>query len=298
MNRWLREIRPIPIVLIAVGCLFVLKTIGLIFDGGYTLGQHLGSTGTLVVTTVPLSSTPQLRSPATALEMPSASGDSRRSWMGEMFNYPDVTGSVGAKPKEPAKDAPKEAAKDSAKDSAKDGDGAKAAQALPGAMPDGRSVPVEAARLPSAAERALLERLQEKRQALEERARELDMRESLVKAAEKKLETETAAQKAEEAKGGAGSAAQAADDARFKGVVTMYEAMKPKDAARIFDRLDSRVLLEVASHIKPQRMSEIMAQMSPENAERLTVELASRTSMDRGVNPANLPKIEGQPTAR
>jgi flagellar motility protein MotE (MotC chaperone) len=166
-------------------------------------------------------------------------------------------------------------------------------------MPDGRSVPVEAARPPSAAERALLERLQEKRQALEERARELDMRESLIKAAEKKLETEMAAQKAEEAKaGGTPAALAAADNARFKSVVTMYEAMKPKDAARIFDRLDSRILLDVASHIKPQRMSEIMAQMSPENAERLTVELASRSSTDRGVNPASLPKIEGRPTGR
>jgi len=41
-------------------------------------------------------------------------------------------------------------------------------------------------------------------------------------------------------------------------------------------------------------MSEIMAQMSAEAAERLTVELASRGA-DRPVNPAALPKIEGRP---
>ena len=88
------------------------------------------------------------------------------------------------------------------------------------------------------------------------------------------------------------------ENARFKGVVTMYETMKPKDAAKIFDRLDIRVLIEVASQIKPQRMSAILAQMSPEAAERLTVELAARTGSDRNVNPSNLPKIEGRPERR
>jgi len=75
----------------------------------------------------------------------------------------------------------------------------------------------------------------------------------------------------------------------------MYETMKPKEAAKIFDRLDIRVLIEIASQIKPQVMSAIMAQMSAEAAERLTVELAARTPADRSMNPANLPKIEGRP---
>ena len=76
----------------------------------------------------------------------------------------------------------------------------------------------------------------------------------------------------------------------------MYETMKPKDAAKIFDRLDIRVLIEVASQIKPQRMSEIMAQMSPEAAERLTVELAARSGGERTSIPSNLPKIDGRPS--
>ena len=42
-------------------------------------------------------------------------------------------------------------------------------------------------------------------------------------------------------------------------------------------------------------MSAIMAQMTPEAAERLTVELAARSGSDRGLNPSNLPKIEGRP---
>jgi flagellar motility protein MotE (MotC chaperone) len=47
--------------------------------------------------------------------------------------------------------------------------------------------------------------------------------------------------------------------------------------------------------MKPQRMSEIMAQMSPEAAEKLTVEMATRGPGDRTLNPANLPKIDGRP---
>ena len=126
----------------------------------------------------------------------------------------------------------------------------------------------------------------------------------MLKAAEKKLEIQTAVGKAEEAKSGgtSGSAAgpvaqrkEEIENARFKSVVTMYETMKPKEAAKIFDRLDIKVLLEVASQIKPQRMSEIMAQMTPEAAERLTVELAARSGTDRTLNPSNLPKIEGRP---
>jgi flagellar motility protein MotE (MotC chaperone) len=86
-----------------------------------------------------------------------------------------------------------------------------------------------------------------------------------------------------------------AENARFKSVVTMYETMKPKEAAKIFDRLDIRVLLDMASQMKPQIMSAILAQMSPEAAERLTIELAAKSGSDRNVNPSNLPKIDGRP---
>jgi len=63
-------------------------------------------------------------------------------------------------------------------------------------------------------------------------------------------------------------------------------------AAKIFDRLDMRVLIEVASQINPRRMSDIMAQMTPEAAERLTIELANRAK-ESGPG-SDLPKIEGR----
>jgi flagellar motility protein MotE (MotC chaperone) len=284
MTRWLRDFRLLPFVLLAIGCLFALKTFGLFSEGGYTLGQRLGSGNTLVVTTVPTAPVAELRSPAVTMEV--AGVRPQRSWMQEVFNYPgDITGSVPApKPKEPEKpEPPVEQAPPESKAAA----GIVIAQDQP--------------RQASAGERALLGRLQERRQELDSRARELDLRESMLKAAEKKLETQTAV---EEAGGGGGAKTgpmaqrkekEEAENARFKGVVTMYETMKPKEAAKIFDRLDIRVLLDVASQIKPQIMAAILAQMSPEAAERLTIELAVKPGSDRNVNPSNLPKIDGRP---
>jgi flagellar motility protein MotE (MotC chaperone) len=84
---------------------------------------------------------------------------------------------------------------------------------------------------------------------------------------------------------------------RFKSIVSMYENMKPKDAARIFDRLDMKILVDVSTQINPRRMSDILGQMSSEAAERLTVELAHRANAQpKTASPDQLPKIEGKPS--
>ncbi len=166
----------------------------------------------------------------------------------------------------------------------------------PPPAPDGRVIPNAGAPGPSSAERAILERLQERRLELEKRARELDIREGLIAAAEKRVDSKLAAIKDGEAQ--LATAAQKKDEteaARFKGLVTMYETMKPRDAAKIFDRLEVGVLIEMASLINPRSMSEILAQMSAERAEQLTVELASRAESLPKANGTGLPKIEGRP---
>jgi flagellar motility protein MotE (MotC chaperone) len=127
------------------------------------------------------------------------------------------------------------------------------------------------------------------------RARELDIRESLIKAAEKCMEGQLTELKATEAR--ITVATQQKDDAqaaRFKGLVTMYENMKPRDAAKIFDRLDIGVLLDVASKIEPRKMADILALMSPDAAQHLTVELASQAQQVKQSNdPSDLPKNTG-----
>jgi flagellar motility protein MotE (MotC chaperone) len=147
----------------------------------------------------------------------------------------------------------------------------------------------------SASERAILERLQSRRQELDARAREIDIRESLLKAAEKRVESHVEELKAVESRiSTATDQKTEADAARFKGIVTMYESMKPKDAAKVFDRLEMPVLFEIASKIAPRKMSDILGLMSPEVAERLTTEMARRAGGNPSASDGDLPKIEGK----
>ncbi|MCO5131071.1 MAG: flagellar protein FlbB [Xanthobacteraceae bacterium] len=211
----------------------------------------------------------------------------QKSWAQEYLNFPagdrrtadagddgDVTGSVGA--------------------------GAKAAPAVKPpetAPPAGAIVIPEQPKVASESERAILERLQSRRQELDARAREIDIRENLLKAAEARIADRVKELKETEARIDTRTQARNdADAARFKGLVTTYEAMKPKDAAKVFDRLEMSVLYEIASQIAPRKMSDILGQMTPEAAERLTVELARRAGGDKTVAATELPKIEGTPT--
>jgi flagellar motility protein MotE (MotC chaperone) len=76
----------------------------------------------------------------------------------------------------------------------------------------------------------------------------------------------------------------------------MYENMKAKDAAKVFDRLDLRILVEVVNAMNARRMSDILGLMTPEAAERLTIEIANRSgAIGKAAGPAELPKIEGRP---
>jgi flagellar motility protein MotE (MotC chaperone) len=132
----------------------------------------------------------------------------------------------------------------------------------------------------SPAERALLERLGERRDELQQRARDLDMRERLLENAEKKIEGRINELKGLEERGEATGGRKPEADATMKNLVVMYESMKPKDAARVFDRLSHDVLVPVVLQMNPRKMAEVLAVMSPEAAEKLTVALA------RGGRPA------------
>lgn len=292
---WLRDVRLIPVVLAATVCLFALKFSGLVFDGGYTLGERLADRNRQGPKIIDPDNIPELPNVVVAGPAPNGSPDARnRSWAQDMFNYPgagDITGSVGAaKPKDD----------DKTKEGATLPPQAKKPEEPP-KDPGGTVISAEPSRVFSAGERAVLERLQDRRQEIEKRARELEMRESMLKQAEQRIEARLLELKSREDKANASSAAgEKSDKQRFQNLVSMYENMKPKDAARIFDRLDIKVLIDVTTQINPRKMSDILGQMTPQAAEKLTAELAARAAES---DPANakkqpeLPKIEGQPTA-
>jgi flagellar motility protein MotE (MotC chaperone) len=314
MIRFIRDLRLIPIALIASACLLTLKIADIALHGSYYFGSDAALPADGDVSVVhPI---PDATAPA----------GSALSWAQQMFNFPDGGGSVPA-PADARIVLPQIAERDNpditgsvttepAGGNANNQPGAKAAAAAQGAgppappgkdvqatlPPGGIVIPTDGASLPTGAERAILERLQQRREELDTRAHELDIRESLIQGAAKRMDAKLAEIKQVEAE--IKVATQQKNDAektRLKGLVTMYENMKPRDAAKIFDGLDTNVLLEVASQINPRTMADIVAQMSPEIAERLTVELADQAQPQAkagDASAAGLPKIEGQPTTQ
>jgi flagellar motility protein MotE (MotC chaperone) len=161
------------------------------------------------------------------------------------------------------------------------------ADAASAANPNNKADVMNGAKAPtSPAERAILERLGERREEIDARMRELEMRERLLDTAEKKLDSRVGDLKAMEEKAdGPGGKVREEEAKAVKNLVIMYEAMKPKEAARVFDRLGLDVLVPVVQQMNPRKMSEVLAAMSPERAEKLTVALAT-TARSPGIERA------------
>jgi flagellar motility protein MotE (MotC chaperone) len=128
---------------------------------------------------------------------------------------------------------------------------------------------------PTASEADVLESLAARREQLDKRARELDMREKVLAAAEKRIEERIAELKTIEGRIEAmfGQRDEKAEK-QLADLVKMYEAMKPASAAAIFDTLEQSVLIDVIRRMKPAKASPILAAMKPDRAREVTVELA------------------------
>src|SRR4051812_17008354 len=126
----------------------------------------------------------------------------------------------------------------------------------------------------SPSERLILERLGERRDELRQKTQEAEARERLLEESERRLDSRLGELKALQQK--VESTAEKKVQAEIEGLknlVTMYETMKPKDAARVFDRLPQSVLVPVVQQMNPRKMSEVLAAMNPASAEKLTVAL-------------------------
>ena len=127
------------------------------------------------------------------------------------------------------------------------------------------------------AEIELLQSLNIRRHEIEGREREFELREKTLAAAEhglvekiaelKRLKTQVESlltQHDEEQEG------------RMQSLVKIYENMKPKDAARILANLNGEILLDVIERMREAKTAPILALLSPEKAQRLTINLAER----------------------
>jgi len=137
------------------------------------------------------------------------------------------------------------------------------------------------------AEIELLQQLAVRRDNLDIRERELETRDGLLKAAEERIGKKIAElQNLRQTIDGLIKKFDAQEEAKVKSLVKIYENMKPKDAAKIFQELEMDTLLEVAERMKERKLAGIMAKMGAERAREVTVELRRLRE---------LPKVDDQP---
>ena len=122
----------------------------------------------------------------------------------------------------------------------------------------------------------LLQQLAERREAIDKQMQEMTSRQGLMLAAEQRIDRKIVELKS----------LQAAIDAlikkhdeqeeqRLQSLVKIYEAMKPKDAGRIFEELDIDTLLLVAERMKERKLSPIMATLNPVKAKEVTEKIST-----------------------
>jgi flagellar motility protein MotE (MotC chaperone) len=156
------------------------------------------------------------------------------------------------------------------------------APALAEQKPDPSTPPSDAQQPVSESERALLQELRERRKELDARADAIALRESVMTAAEHKLEGRlTELQTLQKKLESLDTAQKQKEEAGWQGLVKVYENMKPKDAAAIFNDLQMPVLLQVLDRMKEAKAAAIMAAMNPDKARDVTAQLAQmRTGKD------------------
>lgn len=120
----------------------------------------------------------------------------------------------------------------------------------------------------------ILQELAERREALDLRAQEIDKRAIQLKVTEEEINKKLRQLKDYEQKlQKLVNAYSAQEQANLDAMVKMYTAMKPKDAARIFNSLDMNITVALLKGMKPSSSSAILSQMDSQKAQAVTAEL-------------------------
>lgn len=131
----------------------------------------------------------------------------------------------------------------------------------------------------------LLQRLSERREELDQRERDMDVREKLLIATENGIDKKIDSLKSIEAQ--IRALMEVNDEqqkAQIDSLVRTYSAMKPADAAKIFNTLEMDILISIIENMNPKVVAKVLAKMNTGSANNITVELATRKK---------LPNIEG-----
>ncbi|MBN8608272.1 MAG: hypothetical protein J0L81_15240 [Caulobacterales bacterium] len=163
------------------------------------------------------------------------------------------------------------------------------ASTTPGAAP--AAAPANQCAAPTLAEMAglsaeevqVLQALGERRQTLDQRAEQYDTQDELMLAAEQRLnERLTELRTLEAHVNDLLGQLDEAQEQRLASLVDVYQRMRAKDAAAVFDGLDDDVLVQVASRMRQANLAEVMGRMEPARARQLTQMLADRARPPTG----------------
>lgn len=123
------------------------------------------------------------------------------------------------------------------------------------------------------------------RKALAARQAELDLRAQMLAAAEKKAAAQvTRLEQAARDVGGLLDRRASMAKADLQRLVSIYENMKPKDAARLLNETDPEILVDLLDLMQERRSAPILAEMDARKVNALT-----RTLAERRVLPADRP---------
>jgi flagellar motility protein MotE (MotC chaperone) len=123
----------------------------------------------------------------------------------------------------------------------------------------------------------LLQSLAKRRDEIERRTKLVEEREALLQAAERRIEEKVVDLK--ELQRNIEDLLKQHEqqtESQYQSLVKIYENMKPKDAARIFEELEMDILLPVVERMKERKTAPILAKMNADKAKAITTELAQR----------------------
>jgi flagellar motility protein MotE (MotC chaperone) len=122
----------------------------------------------------------------------------------------------------------------------------------------------------------ILKSLRTRHQALQALEEEIKVKEEILKAVQKTIENQI--QSLEDKSNQLDTESGLDSGQNYLRLVKIYEGMKPTDAAKIFDELQTSILIEVARQMKENKLSAIVSAMKPAKARDLTLALAKGTN--------------------
>lgn len=152
-----------------------------------------------------------------------------------------------------------------------------AAEAVQQPAPTTSSRPPIVVGLPDDEEMELITQLRQRREALEARATQLDLQEQLLSSTEKRINDKIAQLEVLEDRIKSHLRLfEEKETEQLQSIVSIYETMKPKEAAPRFEALSLQTQLDLVQLMNPRKVAALMEKMTPQKASVLTTELATK----------------------